>query len=144
MEAFFKKYGGQGHDPYDAIELICNELYEIKQKVAKGQDVHKELEDVSNMIDDFGQLTHGMKLEPVRFRDVQSKYGDNHNPQNYGNYPDTRRIGYDVHYPMYPIYPPYFDRDNPGRDLGDGYGRTQRGDEYSRDRRNYPQERRGR
>lgn len=146
MKEFFAKYGGKYKDPYEAIELICHKLYEIKDKVAKADPSHiKDLSSVSDMIDDYVSSIKDDDLKPVpmgdeyqdhqRQRNTYGKgyryYHDNYNPSQM--YRDERQQHDSRMYEQQRGQnPPYYDRD----------GSVQRGDQHGINRDGFSNPRR--
>jgi hypothetical protein len=107
MKQFFDKYG-QGHEPHHAIEIMEEVLFEIKEKIEKGDpNVRQELEELSNMVDDFEQELQTVQLKPRKFQEYH-EFEQQQQP-----YQTSGRIGYNL-YPPY-IYPPFFERGGQGR-----------------------------
>lgn len=128
MEEFIKKWGGQGHQPYEAVELMGDKVHRIKQKVEQGDsNVIPELQELSIMLDEFAmyakqggfQPRQGGSFQGQPYKDYQGHEGQEHK-NYYDPYKTVGSIGYKNHwYPqIYPIYP-FYNRDRQGKDIGD-------------------------
>lgn len=118
MKEFFQKYGGRYEDPYEAIEMMCNRLYQIKDKVEQGDESHiQDLSELSNMIDDYVRSIQNYELKPMQ-KGAEYK---NYEPQKGGaqnEYYPNRTVGF--HYPnVYPLYPFFNEDERSGRGTRD-------------------------
>lgn len=130
MKTFIEKYGGRGHEAYDAIDVMDEQWHKIKEKVERGDsNVRNELSVLSNMIDEFLQHSQNVEFKPRPYHNP--RYGGKHgmNPGQHQNYDPRRYIGYEYdqgqpqgHYPMYPIWW-WFGEGDRGRYGREGYGR---------------------
>ncbi len=148
MEEFIKKWGGQGSEPYQAVEMIANKVHKIKQKVEQGDsNIIPQLQELSVILDEFAHYAKKGGFQPRQGGNFQGQpYQDypgqgQQGQQNYYDpYKTVGRVGYGVdnhhwypNYPqIYPIYPFYNDRDRPGKDVGDRIGYRPDNDDYSR------------
>lgn len=121
MKEFFDKYGhGQSEEPYKAVKLIIEKLYNVKEKVERGdKNVIGDLSEISIMLDDFARCAKNVEFKPRQFKGAEYQpHQFNPNQQMYPNeayampYRDAGKIGY--HWPnVYPLYP-FFDRGGKG------------------------------
>ncbi len=124
MKDFFLKHS-KAFEPSDAIELLCDKMYEVKELVFQGDERHlRELEKLSEMIDDYVRYSKGQKFNPKEYEQQESQsYGPSNEMEEIERIPyrSERQIGY--HFPIYPgPFPFYSPLDRGGRGGGGGGG----------------------
>jgi len=108
MREFFEKYGSSSQDPYAAIELLCEELYAIKEKVRMGDMSHvQELVQLKTMIDDYLRNIQNYNLQPRQKQPKQKGFKG----QSYKHYRPEWQDQYQQPMGFHPfppiIYPPF-------------------------------------
>ncbi len=132
MEEFIKKWGGQGSQPFEAVEMIADKVHHLKQKVEQGDShIIPQLQELSVILDEFAHYAKKGNWEPRQggnyqpYQDYQGQQESNQPKNVYDPYRTVGRVGYgaDNHwswgYPYtYPVYP-YFNESKGGQ-VGDG------------------------
>ncbi len=134
MRAFFDKYGGD-YEPSLAVEMMCEALYAIKEKVERGDsNIRQDFSILSGMIDDFLQDSQGVEFKPKKHKSYNhaQNYGREHHgsPEKYDPYQTTDRLGYN-YFPIYPLFerggypdPNFYPRNAGGQDGSQGRGQS--------------------
>lgn len=128
MKEFFKKYGRK-FQPQDAIEMMCEKVYEIRELIYQEDELHMEaLKILSEMIDDYAREVGGMgyKFKGKEFQEMQGGYNPLKGMYNevnpiygqqggQGNPQQGQGGGGNRHFfPIYPMYP-FFGGQGSGR-----------------------------